>query len=181
MGNEIVDACCMINLYSAVDDLGPLLRAIGSRFHVPRTVAEEALYVLRPHEEDAHRTVQERIDLSPLIEAQLLRICDLQSVQENALYVRFAADLDDGEAACLAIAQSRGWRVATDDRKAQRLATESGIAVVATPELIRRWCDAEGFGGAKIGEVLRRIRDYARFVPRRGSVLADWWMDRLGE
>jgi predicted nucleic acid-binding protein len=34
---------------------------------------------------------------------------------ELAAYVAFASELDDGEAMALAIAQSRGWQIATDD------------------------------------------------------------------
>ena len=179
MADEIVDACCIINLYSATDDFCSLVRAIGGRLHVPEAVARESLYVCRLDEEDEQKTVKEEIDLTPAVDAGLVQLCDVHTAQENALFLRFAVDLDDGEAACLAIAQARGWAVATDDRKAQRLASESGIAVVTTPELMKRWADAESIGDAEMGNVLQRIRSFARFVPRRGSVLYEWWMERL--
>lgn len=179
MADEIVDACCIINLYSASDDFCSLLQAVAASFHVPQIVVEESLYVCRPDQEDERRTVREEIDLSPAVDDGLLRVCDLQTPEENALFVRFAAELDDGEAACLAIAQARAWTVATDDRKAQRLAGESGIAVVTTPELIRRWADTRSMSDAEVGTALGSIRDFARFVPRRGSVLYEWWMTKL--
>jgi len=179
MAEEIVDACCVINVYSASDDFCSLLQAMGGSFHVPHIVAEESLYVYRPDEEDARKIVREEIDLSPAVENELVRLCDLQSSEENALFVQFAAELDDGEAACLAIAQARAWTVATDDRKAQRLADESGIPVVTTPELMKRWADAENISDAEVGMVLQRIRKFSRFVPRRGSMLYEWWMKRL--
>ncbi|MFH1924305.1 MAG: hypothetical protein ABIP48_31015 [Planctomycetota bacterium] len=181
MADEIVDACCIINLYSATDDFFSLLRGIGGSFHVPEAVARESLYVYGPDAEDEQKTVKQEIDLSPAVDARLVRLCDVETARENALFVRFAADLDDGEAACLAIAQARAWPVATDDRKAQRLATESGIAVVTTPELIKRWADAEAASDIEVGGVLQRIPNFARFVPRRGAVLSDWWMERLGD
>jgi len=179
MADEIVDACFIINLYSASDDFCSLLQAMAGVFCVPQIVVEESLYVCRPDEEDERKTVREEIDLSPAVEDKLVQLCDLQSPEENALFVQFAAELDDGEAACLAIAQARAWTVATDDRKAQRLASESGIAVVTTPELMKRWADAKSMSDAEVGTVLRRIRNFARFVPRRGSVLREWWMKRL--
>ena len=179
MADEIVDACCIINLYSATDGFCSLLQAMAGVFHVPRIVVEECLYVCRPHEEDERKTAREEIDLSPAVDDRLVQLCDLRGPEENALFVRFAADLDDGEAACLAIARARTWTVATDDRKAQRLARESGIAVVTTPELIKRWADARSISDAEVGRVLQRIRDFARFVPRRGSALHEWWMKRL--
>ncbi len=181
MADEIVDACCIINLYTACDDFCSVLQAAGGRFHVPRIVVEESLYVHRPDEEDEHNIIKENIDLSVALKARLVEICDLTTTQEKGLFVRFASELDDGEAACLAIAQARGWTVATDDRKARRLALESGILVVSTPELIKRWACAERIEDMEVGRVLQRIRDFARFVPRRGSVLYEWWMERLGE
>ena len=59
------------------------------------------------------------------------RAADIE--KKTAIAVEFAAQIDDGEASCLAIAKSRGWLVATDDRKAIRLAVKSGISVITTP------------------------------------------------
>jgi len=181
MADEIVDACCIINLYSATDDFCSLVQGIGGPLHVPEAVARESLYVCRPDEENEQKIVKEGIDLAPAIDAGLVQLCDVRTAQESALFLRFAVDLDDGEAACLAIAQARGWTVATDDRKAQRLAGESGMAVVTTPELMKRWADAESIGDVETGKVLQRIRSFARFVPRRDSVLSEWWLEKLGE
>ena len=43
---------------------------------------------------------------------------------------------------CLALAESRGWLVATDDRKAIRVAQQAGLTVLSCPELIKTWADA---------------------------------------
>ena len=45
---------------------------------------------------------------------------------------------------CIAIAEQRGWTVATDDRKAIRVAQQAGLTVVSCPELVKRWADATG-------------------------------------
>ena len=181
MADEIVDACCIINLYAASNDFCSFLQAIGASFRVPQVVVEESLYVHTLDKEDEHNLVNEEIHLSAALEAGVLQICDLTTTEENGLFVQFASELDDGEAACLAIAKARGWTVATDDRKARRLANESGVRVVSTPELIKRWADAEQATDPEIGSVVQRIRDFARFIPRRGSVLFEWWMERLEE
>jgi predicted nucleic acid-binding protein len=180
MADEIVDACCIINLYAATDDFCSLLQAMGPSFHIPQIVLEESLYVDGPDEQDERKTVREEIDLSLAIEANLLRTCNLETAQENALFIRFVSELDDGEATCLAIAQVRGWTVATDDRKAQRLAGECAIDVVTTPELLKRWADLQEVNDMQIRAALQRVRDFARFVPRRDAVLSEWWMEKLG-
>ncbi len=43
---------------------------------------------------------------------------------------------------CLALAESRGWVVATDDRKAVRVAGQAGLTVVSTPAIVKAWADA---------------------------------------
>ena len=178
MAGEILDSCCIINLYAA-GEIVSFLTVLKSSFYVPRIVVEESLYVITPDENDPQKTVSEKVDLTSTFEAGVLQRCDPEGDQENELLVRFASEVDDGEAVCLAIAKSRGWSVATDDRKAQRLARECGISVVTTPELIKRWADASEASHKEVSAVVRRVRDRARFVPRRGAVLYDWWMARL--
>jgi predicted nucleic acid-binding protein len=178
MAGEIIDACCMINLYAAAEIVS-FLSAFEGSFYVPSIVVEESLYVMQPDKDDPQKAVSEQVDLATAFEAGVLQRCDLESDEENELFVRFASEVDDGEAVCLTIAKSRGWSVATDDRKAQRLARESAVSVVTTPELVKRWADASGASDKQVSAVLRLVRDCARFIPRRGAVLHDWWMVRL--
>lgn len=60
---------------------------------------------------------------------------------EKPLYELFAESLNAGEASCLAIAASRGYRVFTDDRDARKLAAESKIPVSGTLGLLLRLVD----------------------------------------
>jgi len=176
----VMDACCLINLFAA-GDLVSLLTAIGGEFHVPEIVIGETLYVIEEDPGSEAGTTQRQIDLGPALTAGVLHRCRLENEDEKELFVGFAAEVDDGEAACLAIAKARGFRVATDDRKAQRLAGNSAITVVTTPELIKGWADAIGASDEQLRSVLRGIRRSACFLPRKGAVLYQWWMDKIGE
>jgi predicted nucleic acid-binding protein len=64
------------------------------------------------------------------------------TAEEQITFSRLAANLGAGESACLAIAQHRGWSVATDDMEARRFAAESNIPVTGTlgilTQLVRR-------------------------------------------
>jgi predicted nucleic acid-binding protein len=91
--------------------------------------------------------------------------------------VQLATTLDDGEAACLAIAKARGWTLATDDRKGRREAGNLGVQVITTPELVKAWADATKSGHAAVTKMLRAIQDYARFAPHRTMPLHSWWTD----
>jgi predicted nucleic acid-binding protein len=56
-----------------------------------------------------------------------VQICAPADDVEQALYVEFALVLGDGEALALAIAKNRGWKMATDDRKARNKAEVAGV------------------------------------------------------
>ena len=172
----ITDACCLINIYAA-GDLLPLLTGLGCDVFISAKVLEETSYSLRWDEEG--ELVREPIDLTPAIEAGLLKTCDVEGGEETALFVQLATSVDDGEATCLAIAKVRGWTVATDDRKAIRLAGDLSVGTISTPGLIRRWAERTKASDAEIAVVLQKIQTFSRFIPRRTDPLHAWWNERI--
>ncbi len=71
----------------------------------------------------------------------------------------------DGEAMCLALAESRGWPVATDDRKAIRVAKQAGLAVISCPQVVKSWVDAVKPDRATLVQLLTDIQTLAQFRP----------------
>jgi len=151
MKDVAVDACCLINLLAAGSILPapppPAARrkaskpkrashALEATLHVPAAVAQETYYLLQPDKDDQQKLVKVPVDLEPHFERGVLMECDVAGAEETDLFVQFASRLDDGEAACLAIAKSRGWTLATDDRPATNLAGQVGAPVVTTAQLI---------------------------------------------
>lgn len=51
---------------------------------------------------------------------------------ERAQFETFHEYLGEGEASCLAVARERGYRLATDDKDARRLARQMGISLTGT-------------------------------------------------
>ena len=174
MADWIIDACCLINLYAS-GKAESILASCAGEFHVSPEVLKESLTIRRRDADDPGLLISAPIDLSGAISAGLLKECRLDGDIEIEAFVEFAAQVDDGEASCLAIARSRGWVIATDDRKATRLAAEAGVAVVTTPELLQTWAEATGPGDEILAEVLQNIELFARFRPRRSDPLYDWW------
>jgi len=173
MADQIIDACCLINLYASGSEAA-ILQACGGVF-ISDEVRAEALTIRQPDPGDPSKLVAVTIDLSDVLSTGLLRECRIESEDELDAFVKFATMIDDGEASCLALAQSRGWIVATDDRKAIRIATESGISVITTPELVQRWIDLNVPDEDEVVEALRRIERFASFRPHRSSPLHGWW------
>jgi predicted nucleic acid-binding protein len=181
MSDSIVDSCCVINLYAAGNLISVLPAALGVRMHVPQKVLEESLYVRQPDPADATKLVQRAVDLAAVIGAGLLHRCDLEGEDELNLFVQLATTLDDGEAACLAIAKTRGWTLATDDRKGRREAASLGVPVITTPELVKAWADTAKADAAGVARTLRDIQDWARFAPHKTMPLYSWWVDAVGK
>jgi predicted nucleic acid-binding protein len=173
MAERIIDASSLINLYASGAELR-VLEACG-RFFVSEEVQAEALTIRQPDPDDPEMLVPAKIDLSIAVSQGLIAQFRLEGPDELDAFVQFAVELDDGEASCLAIAQSRGWKVATDDRKAARVASAAGIAVITTPELIQQWVAVDSPDDPDIAQVLRRIERFARFRPRRSSPHYGWW------
>jgi predicted nucleic acid-binding protein len=94
---------------------------------------------------------------------------------------RFGARLADGEAEAAALAAVRGYILATDDRKARRVATErcSTLRLTGTLELLREWQSTAGIVDAVIASALRRIAERATYRPRRTDPLWSWWATRV--
>jgi len=173
----VVDACCLINL-GAIADAVVWSSRLGMKFHVPRIVSGESLS-LRATDADGNQ-IRRPMNLKPLTDAGILVACDVSPGAETDLFVKFARDLDDGEAMALAIARNRNWPVATDDRKGSRLAKINGIPVITTPDLVKQIADAEASDGARLAECLRKIQDHACFWPPNDHPLWEWWTRAVG-
>ena len=171
----ILDSCGTINLY-ATGRFVPILTAMPHKWHLPAAVNREVRYYRQPDAEDPEALVKTAIDLAPAVAASVLTICECAGDDELARYVELAARIgDDGEAMGLAIAKCRGWTVLTDDRKARRIATELGVAVLSTPQVIQAWSAAAAVAQDEVAQVIRAIQRFGNFVPKRNLPDADWW------
>lgn len=177
MPDAVIDSCCLINL-CAVGPLGDVLTPLGLSWHIPPLVRDEALF-LRTRETDGSAG-REAVDLQPAIRAGLLEICEPDEGPEAELFVELAAVLDDAEAMALAIAKSRNWILATDDRLAIRYATDLSVSLLTTPEVMKRWAHATRAPQPELRLALRRIQSRARFTPSPKFPCYDWWMQNAG-
>lgn len=141
-GQIVVDASVLINLL-ATSDPAVILRALGE----PMVVADAAREVRRnPRTGATGREV-----LEPLLASGLLhRVTMAEHEAETFVELVGASppdDLDDGEAATIAFALSRGHAVAIDEAKAQRILSEKydRIRCMSTVALYRGLLEREVF------------------------------------
>ena len=81
----------------------------------------------------------------------------------------------------LTIASSRGWALATDDRKARRTASGLEVSVLTTPQIMKKWEATGNPTPRELGAALDRIQNHARYRPPRDSDLFEWWEQRRTE
>lgn len=171
----LLDACCVLNLYST-GQMEAILRALPWRCAVAERVASESLYIRRGGDgEDADE--REPVDLSPLIAQGLIEVLPLETEEEAASFVGFAADLDDGEAMTCALALHRGGVVGTDDRKARRVCgmQEPSLEIQTTPAMLKAWGESGRIAKTELRQALLRIQERARFTPGKRDPLQVWW------
>ncbi len=175
-GLLFLDACCLINLFGSgrIEDVLDLL---PYRFATSELVADREVLTIRGAE--APDGPAGRVVLAPrdLEASGRLSIHPIASEQEKREYVRFAADLDDGEASVCALAVVHGGGVATDDRKALRILdrVEEQVPVLQTPELLFKWARQSNAPEAKVRDALEAVRNRASFYPRKDAPCFHWW------
>jgi hypothetical protein len=171
----VIDACCLIDLL-VTGRAAEILRASGFTWHLPIAVRDEVRYVRRHDPARAGGYLDEPVDLGPYLTAGLLTPCQPSDEHEQEQFVRYAARFcSEGEAMCLALARSRGWTVATDDRKAIRVAAEEGLTVISCPGLVKAWADATRPDPGVIERVLSDIETLVRFRPGPSMPGSSWW------
>lgn len=144
-----VDASVLINLIRAgrLD----LLHAIeGLQFVVPEQVVEE---ISRPEQASA---------LDHAIQAGYVQREPSTDPNEIASYAELRLRMGKGEAACLAIAEARGWMLASDDRgKAFRRLVRERIGegrLIDTPGIIRIACREGALSEDEEHQILANLR-----------------------
>ena len=166
----ILDACCLINL-AAAGDLVELLRATQWAWHLPRTVEMQRVSIRLPSGE------REVVDLERVVQAACLKRCDLDD-NNRPLFLELAAvHGDDADAAALTIAETQGYRLATDDNRLARLASVRMVQTLSTAAILRRVATKAGFDRSHVASMLLRIEQLGRWKPRSTDPDSIWWRD----
>lgn len=175
----VIDACCLIDLM-VTGRVEEILRASGYAWFVPCAIQDEVKYLRQHDPAQPGAVVMAAADLTPLLAAGVLTLCDLADPQEQARFVHYATIFrSDGESMCLALAEARGWTVATDDKKAVRVAGQAGLTVISCPQIVKAWADAVLPDPAALVRVLTDIQTLAQFRPNPSMAEYAWWTNLL--
>src|SRR5438132_6875034 len=181
MPDAAIDACCLIDLLAS-GYVEAILQASGFTWRMPSAVQAEVQYRRQHDPAQPGKTMNVPVDLSGMISSGVLTECTSQTQQELDRFTHYATIFrSDGEAMCLALAEQRKWLVATDDRKAIRVAQQAGLTVVSCPELVKAWADATGPDQSTLNRVLQDIRVLAQFTPNPMMPVYQWWVDELSK
>lgn len=175
----IIDACILLNLI-ATGVIQEILSVIAQNSMICVLVKDESLYLRK--EEDVNEN--ESVDIDNLISQGVIQICDCENAEEQELFVNLAASLDDGEAMSLAIALSRNWHLATDDKKARRIFKENNSNddfLISTTNLIKVWAESENIADDTIKSILLKVERKASFRPPKSDINLQWWNDILSK
>ena len=168
----IQDACVLINLLGS-GRFRDIAAGCGLEFAIVSAVSTETLYLHNPDPSE-----REQIDLQPLINDGILKILDPENEQEKLRYIELALSLDDGEAESVAIAESRNYALATDDKKARRMIQNENIKIElwSTCSLLQSWQKKSSVSDEDMKNALKNILSRARYHPKAGHPNYDWWM-----
>jgi predicted nucleic acid-binding protein len=175
----IIDACSLINFYASTF-LESILKNSTVNFCIVEQVKNESLYIRKPDESERGFDY-EPINLDQYFKSNLLKGVSLEKESEKNLFINLAAQLDDGEAATLAIAVSRKMRVITDDKKAIRILRQDFLSVhySTTLDIIKEWCDRNLIEKDELEKALNNILIRANYLPPKKHHLFNWWKSIL--
>src|SRR5262249_19892022 len=146
----------------------------------PSAVQEEVRYLRQHDSVQPGQGGKVAADLTGLIAPGLLTVCNPENQPELDRYTHYATLFrSDGESMCLALAEQRDWVVATDDRRALRVAQQVGLTVVSSPTLVRAWAVAAGPDQATLNKALQDIQVLAQFKPNPSMAEYQWWVDEV--
>ncbi len=170
----LLDTCVLLNLLAS-GECEAILRALNNQWLICTAVEKESLYL---RTEDLKNPLQV-VSLAPLLSMELLQICDVETADEARLYVNHSSRLDDGEAMSVALAISRGYFLATDERKARRIFLEAGVAgrLTCTSQIVREWTETATISRPRAKAALLEIVNKARFFPSASDANLQWWND----
>jgi predicted nucleic acid-binding protein len=149
------DACFLIN-FLAVDRMDLLESLVSYRFQCALEVSREVV-----------RQVQaERLDRA--IRAGILDLVEIVDLAEIALVTDLLHEqLGRGESACLALAESRGWVLASDERgRFRRLASEriGEGRLMTTRDALEQAVAVGSLDGSDARALAEDLRDNHRFT-----------------
>jgi hypothetical protein len=172
----LLDACCLINLL-ATGCIEEVLFRLPYRFATSRLVVTKEVLSLARIDGTEGPLEREVIPATRLESIESLSVMDLQNDREITNFVRFATNLDDGEASVCALAVAHDGGVATDDRKALRVLgqTVPRVPTLQTPEILYEWAQLSQVPENDLTNVLRAVQSRARFFPRRDAPRFEWW------
>lgn len=171
----LVDTCVLINLIAS-GHIEDVINESEEQFMICSAVEAESIFLRQADLE----SLAEEVQIKALVESGRLHVCSPANEEEESLYVDYASHLDDGEAMSLALAQSGGFVLATDDKKARRLfleAVNDPARLTSTAAILRRWAERQSVSRATLRTVLTEIGTRARFFPSTGDPDYAWWCD----
>jgi hypothetical protein len=169
----MLDTCVLINVLAS-GRAKEILTSSRYSFGICTVASKESVY-LRAIDPNAP---PEAVELDPFVKSKCLTVYGLSGDVEQTLYVDYAADLDDGEAMTLALAFSRGYTVATDDRKGRRIflaETRDATRLLSTPQILRKWSENARLTAGELKRLLLEISHRGRFSPRSDDPEFTWW------
>lgn len=174
----VLDACVLLNLLAS-DEAENIIASAAHEYLICEAAAKE---VIQLRTTDSEEEAFEVIRVDDLIKAGLLKICTIETQLEESLYVNYAGQVGDGEAMSIAIAEVRGFGLATDDRKARLVflgAVDDPSRLLYTSDLVRSWAEQENLSVDELKVKLFKIRRRATFFPPKRDPNFSWWMSIL--
>ena len=116
--------------------------------------------------------------LQSLISEGNIYSTDLDTDAECKLFVSLAYQgLHNGESACIAIALTRQWAIATDEKYCHRILqrNQTPVEIITTPDIVKHWSEVASPAVTEIRSTVLAIQEDGGYHPPLTHPLCNWW------
>ena len=171
----VIDACGLINLLATRREI-EVAGALGLRLVIPRVAAEQVGYLWTPPDDEGAQT-KVVANFEALIRQGRLVVQEIEDDAVVDALVTLATQIDDADAACIALAGVLQRPLVTDDKKARGIAqrTFPAMELMSSLSLLHDASRALGWSDTVLRQVAFDVYHRGNFDPPRADPLADWY------
>jgi predicted nucleic acid-binding protein len=175
----VIDACCVLNLLATRREIDMVFALDLHLLDTPQSSGEPVTLWTPPDSQGQRK--KEPASTEPLRLAGLLETLPLDGEPLIDAFVATAAYIKDTDASCIALAGVLKLPLATDDRKARRLARDlfPAIDLVTTLDLLAGAEEALAWSAEELATVASNLRWRGNFAPPRKDPRCTWYEDIL--
>lgn len=175
----VIDACCTLNLLATKREVD-IVRALDLRLLETPQTSGQVIYLSTPPDDDGKRG-KHAASTEALRKAELLSTHPFDTDALADALVNAAAEIEDKDASCIALAGVLEAPLLCDDRKARRVAKQlfPKLVLLSTLDVLADAALRLGWERTELALVANDLMWGGNFAPPKGDPRSEWYAELI--